>query len=217
MASEIVYDEVQFAYPGQLSVWVPVAKAFEWADAQEELWSTNMVRWHYEGETEQHESFAKSWWFGVGGKMARIGSGAYGNGLVIEREDPDKVEEIKVGDRVRSFDFADGEYGRSLIGERACFVEGTVISVGMVMEGCPRYEILVDFDFFGGEEHKARRVGTQVYPPVNGTPSTMRGPTDFVEKIDAPDWEASAHALFDRDDDAVARYEAAIRWNNSDA
>jgi len=92
------------------------------------------------------------------------------------------MSEIKVGDKVRSFDFADGEWGRDLTGERACYVEGQVISIGMIMEGCPRYEILVERDVFGGEESD-RRVGTQVYPPVNGTPSTMGGPTDFVEKL----------------------------------
>ena len=52
------------------------------------MWSATYVRWHYEGETEQHKSFAKSWWFGMGGKMARIGDGAYGDGLVIQRENP---------------------------------------------------------------------------------------------------------------------------------
>jgi len=85
----IVYTEVQFTYPGQEPVWVPVTEAFAWTDAREELWGASMVRWHYEGEERIVESFAKSWWFGVGGKMARIGDGAYGDGLVIQGENPD--------------------------------------------------------------------------------------------------------------------------------
>ena len=42
--------------------------------------------------------------------------------------------QIKIGDRVRSFDFAIGEFGRELLGEanseRAAYVEGTVVSIG---------------------------------------------------------------------------------------
>ena len=93
---------------------------------------------------------------------------------------------ISIGSRVRSFDFAgnltDGtRTGRDLEGERACFVEGEVVAFDH-QEGCKRYRILVDYDVFGGEE-SSRRVGTLVYPPVNGTPSFLGGVTDFVEEL----------------------------------
>ncbi len=91
---------------------------------------------------------------------------------------------IQVGDRVRSFDFADtfedGEqFGRDLEGERACYVEGRVEEFVRV-EGCLRYRILVDRDVFGGKESD-RRVGRYVTPPVNGTPKSFGGVTEFVE------------------------------------
>jgi len=86
---------------------------------------------------------------------------------------------ISVGDRVRSFDFADGPDGRSLSGERACYVEGRVEEL-VTRDGCPRYRILVDRDVFGGEESD-RRVGRVIYPPVNGTLKSFGGVTDFVE------------------------------------
>ena len=93
---------------------------------------------------------------------------------------------IHVGDRVRSFDFAesfdDGEqFGRDLEGERACYVEGIVLDM-TDREGCPRYEIHVDRDVFGGEESD-RRVGRVVYPPVNGTPKSFGGICDSVERV----------------------------------
>lgn len=90
--------------------------------------------------------------------------------------------EIKIGTRVRSFDFADGPDGRSLQGERACYIEGVVTGYENV-EGCQRYQILVDRDVFGGEE-STRRNGRVVTPPVNGTPTWMGNVTDYVEAID---------------------------------
>ena len=93
---------------------------------------------------------------------------------------------IQVGDKVRSFDFAGpfangAKYGRDLEGERACFVEGVVEAV-VEREGCPRYEIRVNRDVFGGEESD-RRVGNLVYPPVNGTPSLFGYDCDNVELV----------------------------------
>ena len=88
---------------------------------------------------------------------------------------------IQVGDRVRSFDFARDGRGRQLEGERACYVEGRVEEFVRV-EGCQRYHILVDRDVFGGEESD-RRVGRYVTPPVNGTPKSFGGVTDFVELV----------------------------------
>lgn len=91
---------------------------------------------------------------------------------------------IQVGDKVRSFDFAetfsDGEqFGRDLSGKRACYVEGRVEEF-VTRDGCPRYRILVDRDVFAGEE-RDRRVGSYVIPPVNGTPKSFGSTTDFVE------------------------------------
>lgn len=88
---------------------------------------------------------------------------------------------ISVGDQVRSFDFCDGPYGRSLSGDRACYVEGRVEEL-VVVEGCLRYRIAVDRDVFGGEESD-RRVGREVFPPVNGTPTLFGDATDFVEIV----------------------------------
>jgi hypothetical protein len=73
---------------------------------------------------------------------------------------------IEVGNRVRSFDFED----RGLTGERACYVEGTVVEIGNFPEfpDCPRYKIQVERHVFGGEELAEHE--DFVFPPVNGTP-----------------------------------------------
>lgn len=90
--------------------------------------------------------------------------------------------DIQVGNRVRSFDFAqDDGYGRDLAGERACYVEGEVIGFEEI-EGCQRYRILVDRDVFGGKEED-RRVGRIVTPPVNGTPTWSDQTTNYVEVV----------------------------------
>lgn len=95
---------------------------------------------------------------------------------------------IKVGDSVRSFDFADGKFGRDLVGERACYIEGTVVDItrmvpgedGFLMDaGCDRYVIAVDKRVFGGEVVKAE--ASTFYPPVNGTPTWGERVTDCVE------------------------------------
>ena len=84
------------------------------------------------------------------------------------------IEEINVGDRVRSFDFAtDDGWGRELEGERANFVEGLVVAK-KELEGCERLVIMVDRHVSAGEEIQAL-VGKQVFPPVNGTPKTIGG------------------------------------------
>ena len=91
---------------------------------------------------------------------------------------------IKVGDRVRSFDFTGHPGARALEGESACFVEGVVRNItnpaiDTMFRDCAHYEIRVDRRVFGGVETEV--VGGLVYPPVNGTPSLFSGPTDFVE------------------------------------
>lgn len=84
---------------------------------------------------------------------------------------------IRIGDRVRSFDFD----RKDITGERACFVEGVVEDFDY-LDGCRRYVIRVQVSVFGGKEEK-KRVGTTVYPPVNGTPTMLGDVTDFVEPI----------------------------------
>jgi len=86
--------------------------------------------------------------------------------------------EIKIGDKVRSFDFSPN---KDLEGDRACYIEGTVIDLGMVKEGCPRYEIKVEKRIFGGEV--IAEAEDMVYPPINGTPTRFGRPTDYVEII----------------------------------
>jgi len=108
---------------------------------------------------------------------------------------------ISIGTKVRSFDFPHvwdfpdpkdtsddpaptHRTGFDLHGDRACYVEGTVIEIGPRDEyDCPRYHILVSRDVFGGEE-RTGRVDTLVYPPVNGTPTLFGSSTDSVEVIE---------------------------------
>ena len=91
---------------------------------------------------------------------------------------------IKVGDRVRSFDFG----SREVEGETACFVEGVVRnitnpSVDSNFRDCSHYEIRVDRRVLAGEEINGAIIGGLVYPPVNGTPSTFGGITDYVKLV----------------------------------
>jgi hypothetical protein len=94
---------------------------------------------------------------------------------------------MKIGDKVRSFDFAenfDGEiFGRDLEGERAAYVEGKLVNIQVHPRfGYDCYEILVERDVFGGKESD-RRVGEKVYPPVNGTSTMMGRVCDNVELV----------------------------------
>lgn len=79
------------------------------------------------------------------------------------------LEEIKQGQRVRSFDFEHRD---------DCYVEGYVVGFDLV-EGCPRYVIQASVDVWEGEQldpaEKGCRVGRVFYPPVNGTPRSMGG------------------------------------------
>jgi hypothetical protein len=88
---------------------------------------------------------------------------------------------LKVGDRVRSFDFE----SRDLVGARACYIEGTVLAIGVPpREVCNcegHYHVRVDRQVFGGVERK-ELVGRMVYPPVNGTPGLF-GATNGVEVV----------------------------------
>lgn len=93
------------------------------------------------------------------------------------------MSKIEKGSRVRSFDFP----SRDLEGERACYVEGTVVQVGRFPEfrrDHDRYKIRVEREVFGGEEHTDFQVGAAfVYPPVNGLMTWGNRYTDGVHKI----------------------------------
>lgn len=101
-----------------------------------------------------------------------------------------EIQNITVGQKVRSFDFADGKWGRDLEGERACYVEGEVVEMtrhipgpdGFLMDsGCDRYVIRCDKRVFGGEE--VEREDELFYVPVNGTPSWGSKVINCVEAI----------------------------------
>ena len=90
---------------------------------------------------------------------------------MLNRENPDTT--IKIGDRVKSYDFPDSPQAEG------CYVIGTVVALP-VMDGCTRYKIAVEkrvFNFFPSEGKDF------VYPPVNGTQS-WGCPTFGVEKLE---------------------------------
>lgn len=92
------------------------------------------------------------------------------------------TQTIQPGDKVRSYDFAEGDYGRDLTGPRAAYVEGVVEKIAENSYGCPCYYIKVTRDVFRGEDSD-RRIGRVVTPPVNGTPGTFGDLTNFVDKL----------------------------------
>jgi hypothetical protein len=83
---------------------------------------------------------------------------------------------IKIGDKVRSFDFE----SRDLTGSRAAFIEGNVVGF-LVIEGCTRYEIAVSSRVFRGLSEAISTA--KVYPPLNGTRKLFGGVTNGVERI----------------------------------
>jgi hypothetical protein len=93
-------------------------------------------------------------------------------------------DEIEIGDRVRSFDFA-LMGNRDLMGVRAAYVVGFVTDI-QVIEGCKRYCILIDIRVWGGKAEDLRDKTHYVYPPVNGTPTSLGGICDGVELISRP-------------------------------
>ena len=100
-------------------------------------------------------------------------------------------EEIKVGDRVRFFDFgSDPVNNRQLEGEEACYTEGILIGfVALPINGCENYAIQCDTDYGAGERRtfetvgKYTREGSIVYGPVNGTRYLSRGAYNNAERI----------------------------------
>ena len=85
--------------------------------------------------------------------------------------------DIKIGNKVRSFDF---HYMRDLEGPRSCYMEGVVTGIEEV-RGCDRYVIVVDRCIAAGKERSD--FPEVIYPPVNGTPTWMGRVTDGVEVI----------------------------------
>ena len=84
--------------------------------------------------------------------------------------------DIIVGNRVRSFDF---HYYRELEGDRACYMEGEVTRIVEHPHfGYKCYEIQVDRCVSGGIERDS--YPEVIYPPVNGTKTTMGRSTDGV-------------------------------------
>lgn len=90
-------------------------------------------------------------------------------------------ETIKVGDKVRSFDFPD--FNRAVDGDKACYVEGMVMEIGPwdgCAGSCRHYHIMVTKRVVRG---KAVAKGPdRVYPVINGQ-SGLFGKTNGVEKI----------------------------------
>lgn len=57
------------------------------------------------------------------------------------------MEEIKKGDEVRSFDFAESD-------RYDCYVEGVVEEITGMIEGCARYKIKITKRVFNGVEQE---------------------------------------------------------------
>lgn len=84
------------------------------------------------------------------------------------------VDSISVGDLVRSLDFP---------GKSENYVEGVVTGIEE-HESCPIYVIKVQKDVWGGESMTGTtsRVGREMCPPVNGTPTSLGRITNGVTK-----------------------------------
>jgi hypothetical protein len=106
----------------------------------------------------------------------------------MENQNTRETAQALVGQRVRSFDF----YGRELEGERACYIVGTVIGIleagDLADDGqtrfwdCDRYIIAVESRTFAGKEKSANLLD-RVFPPLNGTPSSMGETMNGVIRI----------------------------------
>lgn len=102
-------------------------------------------------------------------------------------------EDIKVGDRVMSFDFD----SRDLEGERACYQIGTVVAFVEMFDGfsvLERYQIEVTEVVFSGE-HKTLDETRTIFPPINGTPKAFGGECDGVELL--PDYNDTDRVMED--------------------
>lgn len=104
--------------------------------------------------------------------------------------------ELTVGCKVRSFDFAeeiDGTlYGIEVEGARVSYLEGTLLSYGhdgeRIIEGCARYSIQVDARYhMRGDELIREAAPTEHYmafPPLNGTPKSTGSAAFGVIRIE---------------------------------
>lgn len=101
------------------------------------------------------------------------------------KTNPDNPNDpIRVGDRVRSLDFAYPTALRHLPEAQSTFVEGRVIGF-RYFEGCWRYEIEVERRVIEGREAPFNKPWV-VIPPVNGTRILGSGDlTNGVAKLDA--------------------------------
>ena len=85
---------------------------------------------------------------------------------------------INVNDTVRSHDFDD----HSTTGERACYVEGTIVkNFTNVVTGVKMHQIRVTKQIFGGEEKTT--FAEFAYAPVNGSEQMFGEPTCGVYKL----------------------------------
>lgn len=91
MAPSFEYLAVEFDLGGGKLARVPLAEAQAFHDDQFHpagAWASR-VFWRSVGDTEERWSFAKSWIYRATQRISRIGSGAYGDGEVIQyRPDP---------------------------------------------------------------------------------------------------------------------------------
>ena len=83
------------------------------------------------------------------------------------------IREIGVGDYVRSYDFNE---------DVSSYVEGTVVDI-VTLGGCYHYKIKVERRVLEGVEAPQNKVLDygHVYPPVNGTLTTLGRVTNSVE------------------------------------
>jgi len=102
-------------------------------------------------------------------------------------EDTTMRTEPKIGDKVRSFDFAEPgtTWGRGLLGEdeRASYVEGTIVDIVDGPDGVERYQIECDLRV-AGNRVREQDFGRMYFPPVNGTPTLGGYFTAFVDVIE---------------------------------
>jgi hypothetical protein len=92
--------------------------------------------------------------------------------------------QIKIGDKVRSFDFAHSPSNNREVGTKnACYVEGVVEDMGAnacdFMPNANVYKIRATKRIFAGKEVKFE---DYYYPPMNGSRSLM-GEINCVDKI----------------------------------
>lgn len=113
------------------------------------------------------------------------------------------MREVRVGDRVRAFDFADseGRWGFGLEGEdeRACYAEGVVVAIGPFSGEAgsyDAYEIVCYKDVGAGKVRNGpySRVGLRVFAPVNGVPKSFGGFCNGVVLLDEDEYNEARNA-----------------------